>query len=163
MKKTLALVLTLIFIISNLSFSASAKEKGGNIYGGIITEIEYLDDGSYIVTYLEDSIIIQGGDSPQSTTVSKAKTKRFFDSSDNLVWSVRVKGTFQYDGTTSTCTKSEGTANSYNPIWSIISYSASKSGSTATATATARKTVGNSYTDYTRSVSLTCSPTGSFS
>ena len=79
------------------------------------------------------------------------------------MWAIRVQCTFTYNGTTCTCTKAAHKATSYASTWTIISASHSKSGNHATATATARHQGSTGYQDYTRSVTLTCSPTGVFS
>ena len=159
MKKTLSLALIILSILSLFAFQSNAVE----IYEGTIVDIEYLDDGSYIVTYLDDGITYLPGDAPNATVVTKSKTKKFYNSEGATMWYVRVVGTFRYNGTTSTCTEVSHAASAPGSTWSIISASSSKSGNHATATATARHTLGNSYSDYTRSVTLTCSPTGVFS
>lgn len=126
-------------------------------------EIEYLDNGDYIITYIEDGEIITPDDGEKSTTVTKTKTSRYYNSSGDTMWYVKVQGTFTYNGTTCTCTKAAHKAAAIGSTWSIISASHSKSGNHATATATARHSNGTTYNDYTRSVTLTCSPTGVFS
>ena len=62
------------------------------------------------------------------------------DSSKNLLWSVTVKGTFEYYGSHSKCTTSSLSTTVSNSNWKITSSSASKSGASATA-----KTTGKRY------------------
>lgn len=163
MKRVLSLTLVFVFLLSLLSFSAQAVENDGGAGLGTIVDIEYLDDGSYIVTYLDNGVIINPGDGTNATTVTKSKTKKFYNSAGETMWYVRVVGTFRYNGSTSTCTEAAHKAAAIGVTWSIVSASHSKSGATATATATARHTSAGGYSDFTRSVSLTCSPTGVFS
>lgn len=151
-----SVVLLASLILSIFSFSANASVTDGY-------EIEYLDNGDYIITYIEDGEIDEPDD-PKSTTVTKTKTSKYYNSSGATMWAIRVQGTFTYNGTTCTCTKAAHKATSYASTWTIISASHSKSGNHATATATARHDFGGGITsDYTRSVTLTCSPTGVFS
>ncbi|MBR1731743.1 MAG: hypothetical protein IJ725_04870, partial [Ruminococcus sp.] len=124
--------------------------------------VEYLDNGDYVVTVLEDDDIIIPGDEPQSTTVTKTKSSNYYNSAGTKLWCVKVQGTFTYNGTTSSCKSSAHMAVSYASAWTIRSASHSKSGNTATATATARHTLTTGYQDYTRSVTLKCSATGVF-
>ena len=164
MKKIISLTLTILVLTTLFIFPANAIEKGGVINSGTIVDIEYLDNGDYIVTVIEDGLTYIPGDSTNATTtVTKTKTKNYLNSAGTVLWNVKVQGTFKYDGSTSKCTSSAYQANSYAASWSIVSASSSKSGNTATATATARHTSGVGYNDYTRSVSLTCSKTGVFS
>ncbi len=163
MKKAFSLTLVFVFLFSLISFTVEATENDGGTYPGTIVDIEYLDDGSYIVTYMDNGVIINPGDGSNATTVTKSKTKRFYNSAGETMWYVKVVGTFRYTGTTSTCTEASHKAAAQGSTWSIVSASHSKSGATATATATARHQLTIGYQDYTRSVSLTCSPTGVFS
>ena len=162
MKRVLSISLVILVLLSLISFSVEAAENDGGTFFGTIVDIEYLDDGSYIVTYMDNGTIINPGDGTNATIVTKSKTKRFYNSAGETMWYVKVVGTFRYTGTTSSCTEVAHKAAALGSTWSIISASSSKSGATATATATARHSIGTGYNDYTRSVSLTCSPTGVF-
>lgn len=54
-------------------------------------QIEYYDDGSYFVTVIEDET---PEITPLSTTVTKSKTGSYYNSAGNILWSVKVTGTF---------------------------------------------------------------------
>lgn len=162
MKKTLSLLIVGFLFCTFFSFSAFAEDPINEPDSGTIVDIEYLDNGDYIVTYLDDGEIYGDGND-KSTTVTKTKTKKYLNSAGDTMWAIRVQGTFTYNGTTCTCTKAAHKATSYASTWTIISASHSKSGNHATATATARHQGSTGYQDYTRSVTLTCSPTGVFS
>lgn len=163
MKRILTLILAVIMLSTMFIFSANAADNNDFVIGGTNVEIEYLEDGYYTITYIENNSIIVPDASTQATTVTKTKTKNFYNSANEVMWCIKVQGTFTYDGSTSKCTSVAHRATSYASTWSIVSASSSKSGNTATAKATARHTSAVGYDDYTRSVSLTCSKTGVFS
>ena len=122
------------------------------------SEIEYLDDGSYFEEPNSGMTILS------SNSVTKTKTSYYKNSSGTTLWYVKVTGTFTYGNGSSKCTSSAVTAASKSGVWKIISKSASKSGNKATAKATAKRYYDGSVveTKY-KTVTLTCSPSGSFS
>ena len=161
MRKISALLLSVLFLVSIFVFPVNASVVDGDENG---YEIEYLDNGDYIITYIEDDEIIEPDDGSKSTTVTKTKTSKYKNSAGATMWYIKVQGTFTYNGTTSTCNSAAHKAAAIGSTWSIISASHSKSGNKATATATARHSSGGGvYSDYTRSVTLKCSATGVFS
>ena len=149
MKKIIS-VLTLLTILITafcLPINASADT---------ITSIEYLDNGDYIETVIEDT-----GISPlASTTVNKTKTSYYKNSSGTVLWSVSITATFTYNGTTSSCTSCYHSTTAPSSSWTIKSASHRKAGNTATATATATYTGATGSQDYTRSVTIQCSKDG---
>lgn len=155
MKKYLILLLSISLILCNPN-SASAASSTRNIV------VETFEDGSYIETVIEE---IETASSYATTyTKSGKKTSTYKNSSGDTLWSVSVTGTFTYDGSSATCTKSTVSTTSYNSNWKISSSSASKSGATATATATAKKYLDGTYIkSITETVTLTCSKSGTLS
>lgn len=137
---------------------------GGNITANALStpqiEIEYLENGDYIETIITD--FRESGLVSTASTSSKtgAKTKNYKNSAGTVLWSVTVKGTFSYNGSTSTCTSCSHSTTSPGTYWSIKSSSHSKSGNTATAKATATHTTSAGSKDYSMSVTLKCSATG---
>lgn len=90
------------------------------------------------------------------------KTANYKNSQGTVVFTVTVTGTFTYNGSSSTCTKSVVEASSKNANWKISSKSASKSGNKATAKATAKRYVDGTVVETRNcSVTLTCSSNGS--
>ncbi len=88
---------------------------------------EYLEDGSYIVTEFEQSI------TPFSSgTVSKVKTATYYNSDDERQWSVSIKGTFTYTGSSATCTSASTSYKIYDSAWKVTQATATRSGRTAT-------------------------------
>ena len=128
-KKIIALFSFFILIFS-ISFSAYAASP--------TQQIEYLSDGSYIVT----EIVSEPSDySLFSTTQTKSKTSTYYNAANEKIWAVTVTGTFSYGNK-----------------------KASKSGNTAKASATGVRYInGHAVQSITRTVTLTCSATGNFS
>ena len=124
-------------------------------------QIEYLSDGSYIVT----EIVSEPSDySLFSTTQTKSKTSTYYNAANEKIWAVTVTGTFSYGNGTSTCLSASCTTSLYSNSWSVGNKKASKSGNTAKASATGvRYTNGHAVQSITRTVTLTCSATGNFS
>jgi len=123
------------------------------------TKSEYNDDVYLIETFIDK---IDMGDTGRGTSTKTAsKTTNIMNSAGTILWSVKVTGTFTYNGSSSSCTSSTVTTTAPSVYWTIKSKSASKSGSTATATATAVKKLDGVVTDtMTKTVKLTCSKTG---
>lgn len=139
------LVLCSVFCIPASAVEATKTE----------TTIEYLDNGDYIettITYFETNARV--------ATKSGSKTSNYKSSSGETMWSVTVNGTFNYNGTTSSCTSVSRSASAIGTNWSIKSSSCTKSGNCASATATATYKGVLSSKDYTLTVNLYCSPYG---
>jgi len=130
-------------------------------------QIEHFDNGSYIVTFFTDAIPDTSyGINTMSKikTVTKTKTTEYYNNSNELMWSIQVKGTFTYGNCSAKCTKSEASAVSYYEYWKLSNKSASKSENRAIASVTA-KLMKNStvYDTIHKTVTLTCSSDGVFS
>lgn len=152
MKKMLFLFVS-VFLFGALCPVASAADTS--------QIVEYLPDGSYYITVVEDE---SSGIALLSTSATKSKTRTYYSSSGSARWYVKVTGTFTYGDGTSKCTSASVTAESYVSNWRISSKSISKNGNTATATATAEQLLlGQVVNTITQSVTLTCSSTGEFS
>ena len=132
-------------------------------------------DGSYFETIISDeSSVIQ--DDTQSiprikhisskstkTTRTKSKSTYYKNSSGKILWYVKVTGTFTYGHGSSVCTNAAVTAASKSSSWKIYRKSAAKSHNKASAYATGVHYYhGISAESTTKTVTLTCSPTGVF-
>ena len=62
------------------------------------------------------------------TSITKKKTATYKGSDGTALWSVTVTGTFNYNGTTSSCTSSSIETKSYVSNWKLSNKKASKSG-----------------------------------
>lgn len=153
MKKLLCLLMLSVILINMIPFYAFASSSPQTN-----DEVIYLDDGSYIVVELSE------GNSLARTTVQKNKSYTYYSSSDEALWKAVLTGTFTYNGSTATCTSSSCDVTIYDDAWYVVSNSASKSGASATAEVTmGKKFLGITIDKESISISLTCSPTGSFS
>lgn len=126
-------------------------------------EIEYLPDGSSFVTVIED--VHPSGIQPLSSkTATKTKTTYYKNAAGDVMWWVRVTGTFTYGNGTSKCISAKGSAASENSTWKVSNISDSKSGNTASAKATGTHySQGMVSSTKTKTVTLKCSSTGVFS
>ncbi|MCI8559763.1 MAG: hypothetical protein HFH03_01345 [Dorea sp.] len=152
--KKIVCILSAIFLLtfSSTSFAANLDSN---------SEIEYFDDGSYIIITIENDF--QTMITPFSNTITKSKTVKYY-SGNVAKWYVKVTGSFTYGNGSAKCTKSTISAGSYTKEWKILSKSATKSGPTASASAIAKKYYNGKVTEtIVKTVKLTCSPTGKFS
>ena len=93
-----------------------------------------------------------------------SKTIYCKNSAGKTMWSLTVKGTFTYNGSTSSCTSASASTSITDATWKITNKSSSKSGNTAKATATAICYLnGNPINSATKTVSLKCSASGKLS
>ena len=99
-----------------------------------------------------------------TNTKTGRKTTYYKNAADDVLWYVRVTGTFTYGNGSSKCTSATVSAESKNKTWKIASKSSSKSGSKAKATATAKQYLnGAPVGSVTKTVTLKCSSTGKLS
>lgn len=144
-----------IFVLS-ISTSVNASEQ-------LLTEVEHLENGDYIEILLEYDSTPAITLSSSSKTISGSKTVRY-KSGNTTLWTLKVKGSFSYNGSSSKCTSSSVSTTSPGKTWYISKSSASKSKNSATAKTTAqRKVSGIVLQTVTRSVTLTCSKSGKLS
>ena len=124
-------------------------------------DIEYLPNGDYIVSEISP---VSGEISLSSSTSTKTKTSTYYSSDNVKLWSVSVTGTFTYGNGSATCISASCKTASYHSSWSVGNKKASKSGNKAIAKATGEQySRGHVIQTITRTVTLTCSPTGQFS
>lgn len=158
MKKQICILLMIISLLTiSIPLSASAQT-----YDAPQISVEYLDNGYYyetIISSQENDINI----TPSSTTkyITKTKTTNLKNAAGVTQWSVSIKATFSYNGSSSKCTSCTPSAKAYGSTWSIKSVTSNKSGNTATATAKATQTGASGLSQtYTKSVTIKCSATG---
>lgn len=151
-------LIVVLLITATLCCTALCTPVGAtSVSEATTTTVEYLDNGDYIET------IITYDNSLTRSTKTASKTSNYKNSSGDILWSVTVKGTFTYNGTTSSCTSCSHSTTAPGTYWSIKSSSSSKSGNTATATAVATYKTALITKDYSMSVKLTCSADGTLS
>lgn len=157
MKKTLSILLIFVFMTLSIGIiPANASEievTSENV------SIEYLSNGYYIETVIEDVPSICA----TTSTITKTKTSYCKNSSGTVLWYVSITGTFNYDGSTSTCTSCSHSASAPASTWTIKSSSCSRSGNSATAVATAIQHLTTTTAEFSMSVTISCSPNGTIS
>ena len=153
MKKVLIILVSLTFLLS-IKVDAFAN----NLESSKQVEVEKLDNGDYIETFMEseDSKLITMS---AAKTITKTKTAQYKNSSGEVLWSVSIKGTFTYDGKTSKCTSCSHSTTAPSKYWSIKSCTSTKSGNKATATVVALQK-GIATNTVTKTITISCSPKG---
>lgn len=153
MKKVLIILVSLTFLLS-IKVDAFAN----NLESSKQVEVEKLDNGDYIETFMEseDSKLITMS---AAKTITKTKTAQYKNSSGEVLWSVSIKGTFTYDGKTSKCTSCSHSTTAPSKYWSIKSCTSTKSGNKATATVVALQK-GLTTNTVTKTITISCSPKG---
>ena len=157
MKKLCSIVTVLFMLLSFNTIGYAAENKTvyeENEY------VEYFSDGSYIVTTIEEIA------SPLSATktATAPKTSKYYNSKNELEWTVTVTGTFNYDGKTASCTKAVTSYKIYNDRWEVTDANASKKGAKAIGDFTVKRYwLGIPTTTVNKTVTLTCSKDGKIS
>ena len=153
MKKVLIILVSLTFLLS-IKVDAFAN----NLESSKQVEVEKLDNGDYIETFIEseDSELVTMS---AAKTITKTKTAQYKNSSGEVLWSVSIKGTFTYDGKTSKCTSCSHSTTAPSKYWSIKSCTSTKSGNKATATVVALQK-GIATNTVTKTITISCSPKG---
>lgn len=152
MKKIACIILVfLLFLVSTQGVYAhtisTASEKA---------EIEYFEDGSYIVTWISFSQL-----STKANSITRQKTSDYYNSSNVLEWSVTLTASFSYTGTYATCTTASVSHTIYDSAWRVTSETASKSGNTATGDFTIKHYfLGIPTKTVNKTLTMTCSPSG---
>ena len=131
-----------------------------NVYAKEDTRISYttyIGNGIYVETIIEDADV----NIMVTNTVTKTKTKNYKNSSGKTLYSVSVTGTFNYTGSSATCTSSSIKVTVNDTTWKNTSKDASMSSNKATAKATMKQYLDGKLVQTTYpSVTLTCSATG---
>ena len=125
-----------------------------------IISTEYQEDGDiYYETVLEEA-----SSNARSSTKSGSKTVKCKNKKGKILWTVKVHGSFTYNGKTAKCTSATVSNTCPAPNWKIVSSSAWKDGANAVAKATAKKYVSGQVTKTeTKTVTLHCSASGKLS
>ncbi len=159
-------VLMLLFsILTQITYSRTVvAQDNDNV------QIEYLENGDYLVTTITEqpSLTNTFGISLYSepTTVTKSKTKKYYNKYNNVIWYLKVTGTFTYGHGYAQCTKSVATCKSNSNLWKLTNKKASKAGNIAMAYVKANLYKSFLATKPVRIIeqylNLECSTTGKF-
>lgn len=143
MKKSIFSMFLLVCMLCAMSLPAFAAEPEATTVDILalteVTEtVEYLEDGSYIVTTVRTS------PTPRAEIYSKsaAKEVRLYDEDDELQWTYFLIGTYTIEtGVSCVCTNSTYSYNIYVDKWSLTDHSNWYSGYVAYGTAVFKKKV----------------------
>ena len=162
MKKIITLLTMTAIIWSALYSGSTAKAL---VVAQAQTETILLENGDYLEETITDVPVYSSGISILSTakTITKTKTAKYKNASGKVLWSVSIRATFTYDGSTSKCTSCSHSTTCPAKTWKIKSVSSSKSGNSATAKVTATQTSESESRDFTKSVTIKCSKNGTVS
>lgn len=164
MKKFLVSLLAMLIACCVFCFPmAQAEQETTGIL--ISREVEYLEDGSKIVTCVYEDISNQRIATAATVTKSGSKTQTAYDSDGDVLYTLTVHGTFSVvTGSSATCTASSYSYTAPGSGWSLKTGSATKSANKATANGTfVKKVLGITTQTKTASVTLTCSTSGTLS
>lgn len=133
--KKFFLLLLLSVLISSIALPAYAADHTVRSDTGYpvpsaeevcIREVSLDSDGSWTETIVE-----LRDDNENRSSVTGTKTKRKYNSDNELLWKVVLTGTFYYNGTTSYCTSASTAVTFYKSGWSVLSENTYYSGNTA--------------------------------
>lgn len=165
MKKVFAVLLCLLLSCSVLCAPVAQAEQ--EELGVLISqEVEYLADGSKIITCVYEDVANQGiATAATTTTKSGRKTKTVQDSDGDTLFTLTVTGTFTVvTGTSATCTAASYSYTAPGSGWSLKTGSATKSSNKAIANGTfVKKVLGITTKSQDVTVTLTCSTSGTLS
>ena len=154
-KRIFLSVLSVSFLVSTLPMNILASEMDKKIISIESKE----EDSIYYETVLEEESF-----NSRSSTKSGSKTVNCKNSKGKILWSVKVHGSFTYNGKTAKCTSSTVSTTCPASNWKIASSSAWKDGANAMAKAIAKKYAAGQVTKTeTETVTLHCSSSGKLS
>lgn len=154
MKKVFSIVIVFILLFSMSLPVFSESEKM------VISEsIEYLDDGGYIVTTLS----VDEECYTTRATVAKTGSKKvvIYNDDDEALVTMKLTATFNYTGTSATCTNVSPTFTVHNSYWRVTKSTGTKSGNKGIGEFTAKHYVlGIPVQTRDVTITITCSNTG---
>lgn len=153
-KRFFSLVCCFIFIFSISAMSVHAASVSvPNLQYSVDQDIEYFDDGSYIITEWDIT--------PSSrTSASKTKKSTYYSSNDVAIFAVSLTGQFSYTyGSSAKATSQSVSVSIYDSAATYVTKSSSRSGAAVYGSGTVR------YQGVNRTLSLqmTCSIYGNIS
>ena len=152
--KALSVVLAMVFALSMFTIFASAETTS--------EEITYFEDGSYIITTIEESV-----EPITRSTYSTSKTKGhvYYNASNVKQWEFRVTGVFTVnEGVSATATSATTSLTYYTDDWQYSNRTAYTSGNKAIGEITMKRYSNGSVVQTVNDkVTLTCDAYGNFS
>lgn len=147
--RKIKILLILILLVSFCSINIKATSTQ-------ITNVTISNENGFVV----ETIITEDIDIARVNQKSGTKTVNYYNG-NTLLWSVSVRGKFNFTGNSSSCISSNASGSSNHSDWKVSDLSAWSSGNTAYASGTGKKYyMGISTQTVKRTVSLKCSSTG---
>ena len=155
MKKVFSFALSMLTLLLTICFFVSAEDY-------TITEVEYLEDGSYFVTTVSKQINYNIASLfAKSSSITRTKSTGYYDSNGDAYWTASITATFTYNGTTSSCTTVSESKTIYNSSWRCTAANCYKSGATATGDFTFKRYASLiPVQTINRTLTLTCDKNG---
>ena len=148
MKRIIAFILTVLVLTGCFSCAVFATHEK------VIT-VEFFEDGSYGVICVSNQLFLRAG------SVSRTKSYSFYDNDHNLGWKASITASFNYNGTTASCTNVSKSTTIYDNAWECTASSCNKSGATATGNFTFKRYVTLiPVQTINKTLTLTCDPNG---
>ncbi len=155
-----SLLLSLIMVIGCFAIPMSASASDDKT----ATNIERLDDGSYVEYFEDGSYIVTTLTVPDNMTRSSrtaSKTATGKDANNNTLWTYTLTASFTYDGKTSKCTSVSDSYAIYDDSWYVASHSCQKDGNLASGNVTMkRKVLGVVVDTVPESLYISCNQYG---
>ena len=149
-------IICLLFSISMvlLPITSYAQSNSDNI-----VSVQYFEDGSQLVTEISTQSSFA-----KSSSKTGNKTFTYKNSNGNSEWSITIKGTFTYTGSSALCTDSSISYNIYDSSWKCTKTTATKSGRTAKGSFIMKKYAGIIVSKtIEKEMSISCSNNGTLS
>ena len=118
MKKFITLFTLAAFMLSFFCFGSVASAQTTFVFPSQ-TETIPLEDGDYLETTILDAPTIPSSVSLFSTskTITKTKITKYKNSNGTVLWSVSIKATFTYNGSTAKCTSCSHSTTCPTKTW----------------------------------------------
>ena len=150
MKRKVSILLIIVVFVNLISIHGHAAEITQNKY--------YCDDGSYFIVEISRNVERSSGN------ITGNKTYTYYNSDNSAQWRATLTASFNYTGSSSTCTNAYVSVDLYDSDWYVSSKYASKSGNVATASVTVgRRVAGITMTSVPVNLRLTCDKSGNLS
>jgi len=154
-KKKYFSILLALCIFANTSyipaFAADAAE--------IETQVIDYENGSYAVITITYDLSSFASARTTAKTISGSKEYAYYNKAEQLQWTFRVHGTFEYDGSSAEAISADYSKGIYDSAWSFVRADAYCSGASAIAEGTFKESIFPVST----TITLTCSKDGKLS
>ena len=148
----------LLSILCCLMFGLCLNPIQAGFEKKIIVDHEEIKDGEFtieIITYETENV------QTRATSIKKGGREYLYRNAEGqILWTVKLTGTFEYNGSTSKCLSASVSVLNISSGWKLFTKKAFTSGNQAKASVIMREISTMSLYPYT--ITLSCSPTGIF-